>query len=171
MNAMMLARLLVLVCTMALAVVAQERHTPRPGRFDPAIEQTVAQYLDGKAEFEHIHFGVDDSVVTITGSVRLHSERLRLESQVRGMRHVIAVRSFVLLDPVPVSDDLLSGRIRSALRGANLDHLQVVAHEGRVELAGDVQDRQQWSRAVNLVWETPGVREAEFRIRVRGNEH
>ena len=168
---MLLARLLLLVCAMALAAAAQERNTPRPGRFDAVIEQDVAKYLDGKPEFANIHFGVDDSVVTLTGSVRLHSERLRLENRVRDTKHVSALRSFVRLEPVPVADDLLSGSIRSALRNANLDHLQVIVHEGRVELSGEVQDRREWSRAVNLVWETPGEREAEFRIRVRGNEH
>jgi osmotically-inducible protein OsmY len=148
----------------------QTRTAPKPGRFDARIEQRLAKELHGKAEFERVRFAVEDGVVTLAGKVRLHSERVNVENSARSLEHVFAVRNFIVLDPPVVADNLLFGRLRTALRDAKLEHLHIEAHEGRVELSGDVYNRQEWSRAVNLVWNTPGVREAEFQLRIRGDQ-
>ena len=150
---------------------SQTRMAPRPGRFDAGIEQQLANDLRGKQEYQDISFGVEDGVVTLAGNVRLHSERLALETRVRSLKHVAAVRSFVLLEPPTVADDILSGQLVAALRRADLEDLRVTAHEGKVEIAGDVTDRRQWSRVVNLVWSTPGVREADFRLRLMNSSN
>jgi osmotically-inducible protein OsmY len=162
---------------MALAVIlasfvvaAQQPRAASLGRFDAQIEQDVARLLEGKKQFANVRYGVEDAIVTLEGKVELHSERTGLENRVRGMKHVAGVRSYLVLDPVPVPDEQLFGRVRTALQNANLGQLSVKAHQGRVVVSGDVQNRRQWSRAVNLVWDTAGVKEAEFEIRVLGEQ-
>ena len=151
-------------------VVAQQPRTAKPGRHDVQIENEVQKRLEGKKEFAHVRFGVEDAVVTLEGRVGLHSQRIALENSVRQIKNVTGIRSFLVLDPTPVPDERLFGRVRSALQNANLGQLTVHAHEGRVVVSGDVQSRREWSRAVNLVWDTPGVKEAEFEIRVRAEQ-
>jgi osmotically-inducible protein OsmY len=167
---MRLPKSILLLCMATVVAQTQTRTAPKPGRFDARIEQRLAKELHGKAEFGRVRFGVEDGVVTLAGKVRLHSERMNVENRARSLEHVSAVRNFIVLDPPVVSDDLLFDRLRTVLRDANLEHLNVKAHEGRVELSGEVYNRQQWSRAVNLVWNTLGVREAEFQLRVRGDQ-
>jgi osmotically-inducible protein OsmY len=154
----------------SLVLTAQQPRAARAGRFDAQIEQDVAKLLEGNKQFANVRYGVEDAIVTLEGKVELHSQRTALENQVRGIKHVAGVRSYLVLDPTPVPDEQLFGRVRSALQNANLGQLTVKAHEGRVVVSGDVQNRRQWSRAVNLVWDTAGVKEAEFQIRVLGEQ-
>ena len=152
-------------------VVAQQpRAAAKLGRYDAQIDQQIAKLLTGKKQFANVRYGVEDAVVTLEGKVELHSQRTALENSVRNIKHVADLRSYVVLDPTPVPDEQLFGRVRSALQNANLAQLTVKAHEGRVLVSGDVQSRRDWSRAVNLVWDTPGVKEAEFDIRVLADQ-
>jgi osmotically-inducible protein OsmY len=154
----------------AVGLVAQQTRETRGGRYDAQIEQQVSKRIDGKKQYRNVRFGVDDGVVTLEGNVELHSQRTALENDVRKMGNVEGVRSFIVLNPTPVADEVLFGRIRNVLRDANLEQLKVQAHEGRVVVEGDVQNRRQWSRVVNAVWDTPGVKEAEFNIRILGEQ-
>lgn len=151
-------------------VVAQQPRAAKPGRYDAQIEQQIAKLITGNKQFANVRYGVEDAIVTLEGKVELHSQRMSLEDRVRHIKDVAGVRSYIVLDPIPVPDEQLFGRLRSALQKANLSQLTVKAHEGRVLVSGDVQSRRDWSRAINLVWDTPGVKEAEFDVRVLGDQ-
>jgi osmotically-inducible protein OsmY len=160
------AKFVIAILFASAVLFAQQPRGAQPGRYDGQIEQQVAKLIDGKKQFANVRYGVEDAIVTLQGKVELHSERMSLENRVRKIKNVADVRSYIVLDPTPVPDEQLYGRLRNALQNANLSQLNVKVHEGSVVVSGELQSRREWSRAINLVWDTPGVKEAEFDVRV-----
>ena len=134
--------------------------------FDAEIGENVAKFLSSHREYQQVTFAVEDEIVTVSGKVALWSQRTGLEWTLRRMEHVRNVRNQVVLDPPPVSDELLRARMKKALTAAGFGHLMFQAHQGRVVLTGSVRTRSQWVRLRDLAWTIDGVREVDDRIRV-----
>lgn len=134
--------------------------------FDAEIGKNVAKFLSSHREYQQVTFAVEDEIVTVSGKVALWSQRTGLEWTLRRMEHVRNVRNQVVLDPPPVSDELLRARMKKALTAAGFGHLMFQAHQGRVVLTGSVRTRSQWVRLRDLAWTIDGVCEVDDRIRV-----
>ena len=134
--------------------------------FDEEIGRNVVKFLSSHRQYQKVTFAVEDEIVTISGKVALWSERSNLEWSLRRMEHVRSVRNQVVLDPPPVSDEVLRARMKKALTAAGFPGLKFQAHQGRVILTGSVRTRSQWALLKDLPWSVEGVREVETRIRV-----
>jgi len=151
----------VLTCAAATALTQ-----PRGGRYDDQIRADVAKLLAAKSECKNVKAQVDDSVVTLTGTVELDSERRTIVTRVRRIPHVEEVDNRILLSPPAPLDDVLYGRVMRRLRDAGLDQIKAQVHEGAVILQGSVCTMCECQSAVQLVWASEGVKEVEAQISV-----
>lgn len=133
---------------------------------DEEIGRNVVKFLSGHPQYQQVTFSVEDEIIIVSGKVKLWSQRLDLERALRRLEHVRSVRNQVVLDPLPVSDEVLRARIKKALAAAGFPDLKFQAHQGRVILAGSVRTRSQWALLQDLPWTVEGVREVVTRRRV-----
>jgi len=164
----LLAATLFLSLAAAYSGLSQSVATPRGGRHDAQIEKRLAAFLKDKAEYKDVRFAVEDSVITLQGSVNLASERNALVWKATHIEHVASVQDFIYLSPAPVSDEALRGALQRTIEALHIVSLKFTAHEGRVRLSGDIANRREWSRAIQAVWAMPGVREVEDATRIIG---
>jgi osmotically-inducible protein OsmY len=151
----------VLMCATAIAVAQS-----RGGRYDDQIRADVAKLLASKSECKNVKAKVDDSVVTLTGTVELDSERRTIVTRVRRIPHVEEVDSQILLAPPAPLDDELYARITRRLRDAGFEQIKPQVHEGAVVLQGSVRTMRDRHAAVELAWSTEGVQEVESQLSV-----
>jgi hyperosmotically inducible protein len=162
------AALLTVVLLATLSAAAQSR-ARRSAGYDAQIDTAITRFLASRPQFKNIRFAVEDGVVTVTGMVELLSEKEALAGRLRGLPHVNRVVDLVHLHPTPVPDEALYTAVRNRLENARFEGINVRTHEGRVEVSGTVGTRRQWARLMELVWNTPGVREVEDSIRIAGD--
>lgn len=162
----MKAPIVALVLSVLLTVVYA---SPHRSRRDAEIKQTVERFLAAKPEYANVTCYVDDAIVTLTGHVRLLTERRALEHSVKGMKQVARLEDKVILMPANVPDEKLLGAVRERLEASGFGHLTFRAHEGWVELAGSVKSQEERARVMDMIWGTPGVKEADFQ-KLRGRE-
>lgn len=151
---------------MFLPAQAQDLQTGnrRGGRYDQQIGAEVSRLLGKEAKYKKVKANVEDSVVTLTGSVELDSTRRGLVDRVRKISHVEAVQNQVLLDPPALDDKLLYGRVTQNLADAGFQTLKCTVHEGAVTLEGMVADQKQRERVIDLVRRIDGVKEVDARL-------
>lgn len=160
------------ILTLSIAVLtllpaaAQSLHqgSRRGGRYDQQIRAEVARILQKEARYAKVNADVEDSVVTLSGSVELDSTRRGLVDRVRKIKHVEAVQNQVLLDPPALDDKLLYGRVTQALADSGFQNLKCTVHQGAVTLEGMVADQKQRERVIDLVQRTDGVKEVDARL-------
>ncbi|MBI2681944.1 MAG: BON domain-containing protein [Acidobacteriales bacterium] len=159
-----------LIFTMLAATSAfSQTGTRRGGRYDTQIDAAVAKFLASRPQFKNIRYAVEDHVITVTGPVELLSEKEALAARLRRITHVSRVLDLVHLHPTPVPDEALYSAVRTRLENARFEGINIRTHEGRVEISGTVGTRHLWARLMELVWNTPGVREVEDNIRIAGD--
>jgi osmotically-inducible protein OsmY len=147
-----------LLCAVALAAVA----SPQRSKRDTELLQKVQEFLRSKAEYAHVKCEVDDAVVTLSGDVKLLSERRALVHSVKRIQNVSRVDDRVILLPANLSDQRLSAAVRERLESAGLSHLKFKAHEGWVQVEGQVHNEQERQRLMDMIRGLPGVKEADF---------
>jgi hyperosmotically inducible periplasmic protein len=138
----------------------------RGGRYDDDIRKAVAHLLASKSECKNVKAVVDGSVVTLTGTVELDSERLTVVARVRRIPHVEDVDNQILLAPPAPLDNVLYGRVSRRLRDAGYDQVSVRVHEGAVILQGSVRTERDRHSVMQLAWSTKGVKEVEAKLSV-----
>ena len=161
--------LLVMLALLAGTMAAAQTGARRGGRYDVQIDGAVAKFLASRPQFKNIRYAVEDHVITVTGTVELLSEKEALADRLRRIAHVNRVVDLVHLHPTPVPDEALYSAVRTRLENARFEGINIRIHEGRVEISGTVGTRHQWARLMELVWNTPGVREVEDSIRIAGD--
>ncbi len=150
-----------LQCTLLAAATVPATAQARGGRYDAQIKASVSELLKSKNEYKDVQALVEDSVVTLSGSVELDSTRQALLSRVRRIPHVESVESNVVLSPPAVPDQTLFGRVQRALADAGFAEVKIRVHEGAVRLEGTVRNARERERAIQLVRMTEGVKEVQ----------
>jgi hyperosmotically inducible periplasmic protein len=138
----------------------------RGGRYDQQISSNVAQVLLSDKDYKNVSIQVEDSMVTLTGSVDLDSTRRNLVVQIRHISHVAGVDNQVVLSPPAPPDNILYGRVMSRLQESGYGDLTAQVHEGAVILKGYVRTQKDWVWAKEIVMLTPGVKEVEARLSI-----
>jgi osmotically-inducible protein OsmY len=133
------------------------------GRYDRQIRNELARILR-KAEYKKAKADVEDSVVTLKGSVELDSTRRALVDRARRIPHVEAVENQLVLDPPAPDDQALYGRVQRNLADAGFETLKLTVHEGAVTVEGAVADQKQRQRVIDIVKRTEGVKEVDARL-------
>lgn len=107
---------------------------------------------------------VEDGVVTVSGVVLsriMHDRVLFLASSVRGVRKVVDV---LLSDPeIEVA---IAARIAEHDSFHN-DQVEIASYQGRVTLAGEVDDEAERAEVIALAAATPGVRQTIDRLELK----
>lgn len=119
--------------------------------------------------------GVENSVVTLRGTVRTAADRTRLAADARSIRDVVRVNDDLTVNPhatkmeQSVADFALAARVETALQVAT-GFQQVTAHadHGVVTLSGTVKDDATRARVVGAARQTSGVRNVVDQLRVGG---
>ncbi len=161
MTAMTRTICIALLCCFAL----NPGYAVKGGKYDPQILAATSRVLESD-KYRNVTAEVEDGIVTLKGAVELESLRAGLEYKIRHLPNVAGVRNQVLLDPPPVDDKVLFGRISSRLRAAGFEHLRVRTHNGAVTLIGIVRTQRERSLILQATWETDGVREVFSQLSV-----
>jgi len=162
---------LTLLLCLTAAYSGMSQSTPKPvqgGRYDAQIEHELGSFLKNKPEYAQVRFAVEDGVITLQGTVKLAGEKNALEWKATHIDHVSSVQNFVYLSPAPVSDETLRAALQKTVEALHITTLRLTAHDGRVRVAGDMANRREWSRAIQAIWATPGVKEVEDATRILG---
>ena len=135
------------------------------GKYDPQILAATSRLLESE-KYESVRAEVEDGIVTLTGTVQLESLRADLEYKIRHLPKVAGVHNEILLDPPPIEDKVLFGRVSNKLRDAGFEHLRIRAHNGAVTLIGIVRTQRERSLVLQATWETNGVKEVFSQLSV-----
>jgi osmotically-inducible protein OsmY len=149
---------------LAVASPAPQKSSQSGGRYDEQIRARVQQILNRERRYTNVKADVEDSVITLTGSVELDSSRRSLVDRMRRIPHVESVQNQLVLDPPAVPDKELYGRVQRNLEDAGYRALTFKVHEGAVILEGMVADEQARQRVIDLVRRIEGVKEVDARL-------
>jgi osmotically-inducible protein OsmY len=136
------------------------------GRYDQQILAGTQKIIADNSDYKNVHADVEDSIVTLTGTVKLESTRLALEDRVRHLANVGGVRNQVVLDPPVALDQVLFTRLNARLIDAGYEHIGLKVHNGEVILTGAVRTQQERSDVLQIVWATEGVREVQAQLTI-----
>lgn len=148
----------------AIAIPATQRHSQSGGPYDEQIRARVQQILKREARYRNVKADVEDSVVTLTGSVELDSSRRSLVDRIRRIPRVESVENELVLDPPAMPDKELYSRVQRNLEDAGYRALTVKVHDGAVILEGMVADQQARQRVIEMVRRIEGVKEVDARL-------
>jgi hyperosmotically inducible periplasmic protein len=134
------------------------------GRYDQQIQQEVTKLLASKDKWKGITAATEDSVVTLTGSVRLYIDKLDAARKVNRAEHVEGVRNHIQVEG-NVPDAELRSTLADKLRydrigfGIMFNSLGLKVENGVVTVTGDVHDYPSRDSAIAIVETTPGVKD------------
>ena len=154
----------------ALAVELDVRLPDDCRRTDSEIARAAANVLSWQAMVpgDRIKILVEQGVITLTGDVDWHYQRMAAEHAVAGLFGVIGVTNAIAVRPMVDQRDL-GQRIRDAIqRQAVVDasHVTVAVSEGDVKLGGSLRTWAEREAAYNAAWSAPGVISVDNNIRV-----
>ena len=137
------------------------------------IQQRVAQKLQSKSQFSGVRASVEDSVVTLQGTVKTYADKLAAEKTARKVDHVSQVRDEIEVSGPAVSDSELQEQIAKKLRyvGFNtgtqvFDNFEVGVRNGVVTVAGEAYAPLDKQEALEEVARIPGVKDVVDQVKV-----
>lgn len=148
------------------AVVNDIEVQPSLTRVDRLIRQDVeeALFANPATESYEIGIGVDEGVVTLSGTLESWREKQLAETIAKGVRGVVAVRNNIqVIFPETRADNEIQAEIGQALRWNILVDdglIDVRVREGRVVLSGTVGSAAEKREAINSAW-VSGVSEVD----------
>ena len=140
-------------------------------RYDQQIQQDVEKVLQSKSRFQNVHASTEDGIVTLTGTVKVHIDKLDAERRVRHVKHVEGVRNHIEVEST-VPDDVLLKKLADKLRydrigyGIMFNSLKLNVENGVVTVSGDVRDYSARDSALAIIATEPGVKDVIDEINV-----
>ncbi|HVO80779.1 MAG TPA: BON domain-containing protein [Terriglobales bacterium] len=159
---------LVLVGILSATLVAQ---TGGAARYDRDIQSRVAQQFASKAEFRNLQAGVEDGIVTLTGSVNLYQQKLDAAKKVRKMDKVQGVRNLIEVSST-APDARLAAQLDRKLYfdrigyGNQFNYITASVQDGVATLSGETRTDLDRDSALWIASNMPGVKEVVNDIRV-----
>lgn len=138
---------------------------------DDEIAQRALNILAWDASVPHdaVHIKVHHGLVTLSGQVNWHYQRIAAEAAVRKLSGVIGIINEIALAVTARASDI-SQRIGQALkRRAEVEASRIkveVDEHGKVVLLGEVDNWDELKAAQHAAWSTPGVTAVDDRIRI-----
>jgi len=141
-------------------------------RYDDQIQSTVTQKLASKSQFRDVKANVEDSIVTLTGTVDLYQRKLDAAKLARKTAHAQGVRNLVTVGGPAVPDAQLEQKLATKLRYVRVgydntfDYFALGVKDGVVTVEG--QDRTGVGRdeAFADIANMPGVKDVVDNISI-----
>ena len=127
--------------------------------------------MSSKDKWKGIAASTDDSIVTLTGSVKLYMDKLDAGKKIDKLSHVAGVRNHVEVEG-NVPDAKLQDQLAEKLRydrigyGIVFNNLELKVQNGVVTVGGDVHDYPSRDSALAIVETAPGVKDVVDNINV-----
>src|SRR5580700_8875503 len=160
---------LLAVAVLSATLVAQ---TAADTRHDNQIQTAVAAKLAGKKKFSSVKASVEDSIVTLTGTVELYQHKLDAAKLARKTASVQGVRNLITVAGPNVPDEQLEQKLARKLTyvregyDSTFDYFALGVKDGVVTVEG--QDRTGVGRdeALADIENQPGVKDVVANISV-----
>jgi hyperosmotically inducible periplasmic protein len=163
-----ISMLLALVLSLAFQVpslaMAMDDQGAKGSKYDQEIQESVNKTLSTNKEFKDVRGKVEDEVITLTGSVNLVADKMKLDRKMHDKEHVQSIRNYVRIASPSVSDAELRDKLADKLRydragyGIAFNAINLGVKDGIVTLKGSVLDEPSRASALAIVENTPGVK-------------
>jgi len=166
--ALLILPLVVSVAGFALPTGAARRADAK----DAIVLQNVEKMLADHPSFQNVQPSVEDSIVTLQGSVESYHNKLRLHDKVKGVKGVEGVRNQVQVSTEAIPDDKLVNMLADKLRydrvgyGIVFNNLTLQADDGHVIIGGNVRNYTDRDSALSIVENAKGVTDVTDNIEV-----
>ena len=153
---------LVAVAVLSATLVAEPTAA---ARYDSQIQDTVSHKLATKKQFTNVKAGVEDGIVTLTGTVDLYQRKLDAAKLAKKTSHVQGVRNLITVVGPNVPDAQLADKLATKLTyvregyDSTFDYFALGVKDGVVTVEG--QDRTGVGRdeAMADIANMPGVKD------------
>lgn len=154
----------------AVALDIQVGISPVNRKSDTEIAEACVNALrwDSSVPDDKIKVKVENSTVTMEGTVEWGYQRLAAKNAIVKLTGVKGVNNMITVKQKPSSIDIKQ-RIRESFistAGHEADNIRIETLGDRVVLRGNVKSHYEREEAENTAWATPGVNEVENRIEV-----
>jgi hyperosmotically inducible protein len=143
------------------------------GRYDSAIQQKATQQLLEKKEFQNVRVGVEDGIITLTGTVDLYQSKLDAARKVRKVQNAQGVCNLIQVAGAKVADQQLHDQLANQLfydRTGYYDHafnyFTLAVKDGVVTVGGETYNDVGRDSALALIQRTPGVKDVISEIKL-----
>lgn len=173
----MLALLLLLSMTAVAATPPQQAKTGLAGdpggRYDQQIQQAVSQKIHDTKQLQSVRSGVEDGIVTLTGTVGLYQDKLDVAKKVKKLANVSAVRNQIAVAGETVPDGQLQQKLAKKLAYDRVgyydnafNYLALDVKDGVVTLSGATYNDVARDSALGIVARMPGVKDVVNQVKV-----
>lgn len=155
---------------LALAVPASAQQKTE-ARYDQQIQAKASEELSKRDKFKDVRAAVEDSIVTLSGTVELYIDKVNAEKRVRKIQNVDGVRNRIQVAS-SVHDEELREQLSNKLRydrigyGIVFNNLTLNIENGVATVGGKVRDYPDRDSALAIVETTPGVKDVIDEIEV-----
>src|ERR1700681_580086 len=157
----------------ALLVLLSMTAMASTGRYDQQIQQTVSHKLHDAKQLQSVNSGVEDGIVTLTGTVGLYQDKLDAAKKVKKLANVTGVRNDISVAGETVSDDRLQQKLAKKLAYDRVgyydnafNYLALSVKDGVVTINGDTVTDVAKDSALAIVTRTPGVKDVVSQVNV-----
>jgi len=159
--------------TLALLVLLSMTAMAATGRYDQQIQQAVSQKIHEAKQLPNVSSNVEDSIVTLTGTVNLYQNKLDAARRVKKLANVTGVRNDIAVAGETVPDSQLQQKLAKQLAYDRVgyydnafNYIAVSVKDGVVTLSGDTVWDVPKDAALAIVARTPGVKDVVNDLKV-----
>jgi len=152
--------------TMALLVLLSMTAMAVTGRYDEQIQQAVSHKIHDAKKLQAVNSGVEDGIVTLTGTVDLYQDKLDAAKKIKKLANVTGVRNDIVVAGKTVPDSQLEQKLAKKLAydrvgyfDNTFNYLAIEVKDGVVTLSGDTMWDVPKDSALAIVAQTPGVKD------------
>jgi hyperosmotically inducible protein len=161
------------VVTLVSLVLLSMTAMASTGRYDQQIQQTVSHKLHDAKQLQSVNSGVEDGIVTLTGTVGIYQDKLDAAKKVKKLANVTGVRNDIAVAGETVPDDQLQQKLAKKLAYDRVgyydnafNYLALSVKDGVATISGDTLNDVAKDSALAIVARTPGVKDVVSEVNV-----
>jgi len=161
------------VVTLVSLVLLSMTAMASTGRYDQQIQQTVSHKLHDAKQLQSVNSGVEDGIVTLTGTVGIYQDKLDAAKKVKKLANVTGVRNDIAVAGETVPDAQLQQKLAKKLAYDRVgyydnafNYLALSVKDGVVTINGDTVTDVAKDSALAIVARTPGVKDVVNEVTV-----
>jgi hyperosmotically inducible periplasmic protein len=161
------------VVTLVSLVLLSMTAVASTGRYDQQIQQTVSHKLHDAKQLQSVNSGVEDGIVTLTGTVGIYQDKLDAAKKVKKLANVTGVRNDIAVAGETVPDSQLQQKLAKKLAYDRVgyydnafNYLALSVKDGVATISGDTLNDVAKDSALAIVARTPGVKDVVNEVTV-----